>query len=74
MFEIIAVAIFVCLLFKALGLVFRLTWSVAKLAAGLLMALALPALVICLIFASGLVFLVPLALLVIALALLKRCT
>ena len=73
MFEILAVVIFVWLLFKALGLVFRLTWSMTKLVAGLLMALALPALVICLIFASGLVLLLPLALILIAWAILKRC-
>ena len=74
MFEILAVVIFIWLLFKALGLVFRLTWGVAKLVAGLLMAVAMPLLVICLIFAGGLVLLLPLALLGIALALLKSCT
>ena len=74
MFEIIAVVIFVWLLFKALGLVFRLTWSVTKLVASLLMAVAFPLLVICLIFASGLLLLVPAGLVLLALAILKTCT
>ena len=72
MFEIVAVVIFLWLLFKALGLVFRLTWSVTKLVAGLLMALAFPLLVVCLIFAWGLMLIVPLVLIGIALAILKR--
>ena len=72
MFEMIAVVIFLWLLFKALGLVFRLTWSVTKLVAGLLMVLAFPLLVVCLIFAWGLMLIVPLALIGIALAILKR--
>ena len=73
MFEILAVVIFVWLLFKALGLVFRLTWSVTKLVAGLLMAVAFPLLVVCLVFAWSLMLLVPLALLGIAWAILKKC-
>ena len=72
MFEILAVVIFVWLMFKALGLVFRLTWSVTKLVAGLLMAVAFPLLVVCLVFAWGLLLLVPLGLMGIAWAILKK--
>ena len=74
MFEIIMVAAFLWLLFKALGLVFRLTWSVTKLVVGLLLALAFPLLVVCLIFASGLLLLVPVGMILLALAILKAFT
>lgn len=73
MLEILIVAAFVWLFFKTVGLGFRIAWGVAKIAASLLLILALPVLVICLIFAGGLVLLVPLAMIGAALGLLKTC-
>ena len=69
--ELLLIIGFCWLFFKAVGLVFRVTWGVAKLVAGLLVFLALPLLVVCALFAGGLVLLLPLALVAIALGILK---
>lgn len=73
MFQILTVAIFLWLLAKSIGFMFRLTWGVAKVIAGILMIVALPALIACLIFASGIVLLVPIILIAIAAIILKAC-
>lgn len=74
MFELLTLIIFVWLLFKAIGLAFKLTWGVAKVIAGILMAIALPVLFICLVFVGGIALLVPVAMIGIAIGILKACT
>ena len=59
---------------KALGLVFKLTWGMAKVVASILLGIALPVLIVCMVFAGGIVLLVPVALVGIAVAILKACT
>ena len=71
MLEILTIILFCWLFFKAMGLAFRLSWGVAKIAATLLFTLAVPALVLCLLFAGGILLLVPVALVAVAFALLK---
>lgn len=71
MFELLIVMIFIWLMGKTIGLAFRLTWGVAKVAAGILMAIALPVLVVCFLFAGGIVLLLPLALIGAALGIAK---
>lgn len=73
MLEILTIAIFLWLLVKAVGLAFKLTWGVAKIVACILMVVALPALIICLLFASSIALLVPIAMLAIAAGMLKTC-
>ena len=73
MFEILTVVLFVWLMGKAIGLAFKLTWGVAKVAASILMVVALPALVLCLLFAGGIALIVPLAIVRIAVGILKTC-
>ena len=73
MFELLTIAIFVWLLVKSIGFAFRLTWGVAKILASILIGLALPLLVVCLVFASGLALLVPIAVIGIAAGILKAC-
>ena len=73
MFELITVLIFIWLLGKAIGLALRLTWGIAKIAASILMVLALPLLVVCLVFVGGLALMAPLAVIGIALAILNAC-
>lgn len=73
MFEILTVVLFVWLMGKAIGLAFKLTWGVAKVAASILMVVALPALVLCLLFAGGIALIVPLAIVGIAVGILKTC-
>ena len=73
MFEILTVAIFVWLLVKSIGFMFKLTWGVAKVVASILMVVALPVLIVCLVFASGIALLVTIVLIAIAAGILKAC-
>lgn len=71
--ELLIVIAFFWLFFKAVGLAFRVAWGTAKIAASILFALALPALILCLLFAGGVLLLVPVAMIGGAFCLLKRC-
>ena len=70
--EILLVIFFLWLSFKFLGLAFRMAWCVAK-AASVLFALAVPLLVLCLVFAGGIALMLPLAMIGLAVGLLKAC-
>lgn len=71
--EILIVIGFCWLLVKVLGLAFRVAWGTTKVVASLLFAIAVPVLILCLLFAGGIVLLVPVAMLGAAFGLLKRC-
>ena len=73
MFELLTVVIFIWLLVKAAGFAFKLTWGVAKIVAAILIGLALPVLIVCVIFVGGIVLLVPLGMIAIAVGILKAC-
>ena len=73
MFELLTIAIFIWLLVKAIGLAFKLTWGVAKIAASILIGLAFPVLIICLVFVGGIALLVPIVMIAIAAGILKAC-
>lgn len=73
MLEILILVIFCWLSTKLLGLLFRMAWGVTKLLASVLFVLALPLLVLGLLFTGGMLLLVPLGLLALALGLLKAC-
>ena len=73
MFELLTLVIFIWLLVKTIGLAFRLTWGVAKVIASILMVIALPVLIICLVFVGGLALMIPLAVIGMAFGLLKAC-
>lgn len=73
MFEFLMVVVFIWLLAKAIGLAFRLTWGAAKVIASILMAVALPVLIICLVFVGGIALIVPIAVIGIAVGILKSC-
>lgn len=73
MLDLIIVILFCWLFFRALGLAFRLAWGTTKLIVSVLFAIAVPLLALCLIFAGGLLLLVPLTLVSIAFGLLKAC-
>jgi len=73
MLELLTVVLFCWLLFKAVGLALRMAWGTAKVLASVLFALAVPLLVLCLVFAGGIFLLLPLALIGIAFGLLKAC-
>lgn len=73
MFEILTVAIFIWLLVKSIGFMLKMTWGVAKIVASILMVVALPVLIVCLVFASGIALLVPIILIAISAGILKAC-
>ena len=73
MFELLVVILFGWLSVKTLGLVLRLTWGLASIAATVLFVLALPALLVGLLVAGGAILLLPLALVGGAFAIVKAC-
>ena len=73
MFELLTLVVFIWLLVKAIGLAFKLTWGVAKIVASILIGLAFPVLIICLVFIGGIALLVPIVMIAIAAGILKAC-
>ena len=73
MLELLTIAIFIWLLMKAIGLAFKLTWGVAKIAASILIGLAFPVLIVCMAFVGGIALLVPIVMIAIAAGILKSC-
>ena len=73
MFELLVLILFGWIFWGALRLAFKVTWGFAKIAAYILLALALPVLIVCLLFAGGLVLLLPVALIALAWGILKAC-
>ena len=73
MFELLTVVVFVWLMIKAVGFALRLTWGLAKIVASILMGLALPILIVCFLFAGGVALLVPIAMIALAICILKAC-
>ena len=73
MFELLTLIVFAWLMVKAIGLAFRLTWGMAKIIARILMVIALPVLIICLVFVGGLALIIPIAVIGMAFGLLKAC-
>ena len=71
MFELLVIAIFIWLLVKSIGLAFKLTWGVAKIAASILIGLAFPVLIVCFVFVGGITLLVPVVMITIAAVILK---
>ncbi len=71
MFEILILAAFLWLLIKIIGLGFRVAWGAAKIVAAVLFTLAIPSLLLCLVFAGGVLLLLPLGMIGIAFGLLK---
>lgn len=74
MLEIIFSVLAVWLFIKAVGLTFKLAWSAAKVAATILLVIAVPAFILLAIFVGGFVLLLPVALIAAAVGLLKACT
>ena len=66
MFELITIAVFGWLMVKSVGLALRLTWGLTKIIAAVLLFMAFPALIGCLLFLGGLALLIPIGLVGIA--------
>ena len=73
MFELFVLIIFAWLFIKAVGLVFKVSWGLVKILAVILFVLSLPTLIGCLLMASGIVLMIPIALIGTAFGLLKAC-
>ena len=71
MLELLITVLFLWLSYKFIGLALKITWGVAKLIASLLFIVALPSLVICILFAGGLLLIIPVLMLIGAIALLS---
>jgi len=70
-FDILCTVLFVWLFIKVFGLVFKVAWSLTKVLAIILFVMALPSLIVCFIFAGGLLLLIPIGILGLAFALLN---
>ena len=73
MFEILVTILSLWLFIGSIKLAFKIAWGTTKIVASVLLALAAPILILCLIFAGGAVILLPAMLIAGAFALLKKC-
>ena len=73
MLEIIILVAFVWLMVSAITLALKVTWGVTKVVASILIGLALPILLVSFLFVGGIALLVPVALIGIAVGILKSC-
>ena len=73
MFELFVLVLFCWIFFGSIKLMFKLAWGLAKVLAVVLLILALPSLIGCLLYASGIILLLPIVLIGAAWGLLKAC-
>ena len=73
MFELLVMLAFLWLMIRSIGIAFKLTWSLAKIVASILMVFALPLLIVCFLFCSGIALMIPVAVLCAAFGILKAC-
>lgn len=73
MLDILLTVLFICLFFWTIKLLFKLTWGVSKIIAFILLIISLPTLIGILLVAGGLVLLIPVALLIGAIGIVKLC-
>ena len=73
MLEILTLIVFVWILIKSIGLMLRLTWGAAKIIAAVLLVLAFPALLVCMLFVGGIALLIPIAMVCLAGGILRAC-
>lgn len=73
MFELFAILLFCSIFFGAIKLAFKVAWGLTKVIAVILFILSLPSLIGCLLYASGIILLLPVALIGLAWGLLKAC-
>ena len=71
MLELLFIFIFGWLFVKVIGFTLALTWGLAKLVCGLVIGLALPVLIACLVFAGGIALLVPILMLAVVAGIVK---
>ncbi len=73
MFELLVFVLFCWIFFGSIKLMFKVAWGLAKIFAVILFILALPSLIGCLLYASGVILLLPVVLIATAWGILKSC-
>lgn len=73
MVELLVLILFCWIFFGAVKLMFKIAWGVAKILAVVLLVLSFPALIGCLLYAGGVLLLLPVLLIAISWGLLKAC-
>ncbi len=73
MLKLLALVLFCWIFFGSIRLMFKVAWGLAKIFAVILLIMALPSLIGCLLYAGGVLLLLPVALLAIAWGVLKAC-
>ncbi len=74
MTEIIISILAIILLIKAISLTFRITWGLAKIVATILLVLAVPIFIVCLVLVGGFFLLIPVGLIAAAIGIIKLLT
>ena len=73
MFELLVLILFCWIFLGSIRLLFNVAWGLAKILAVILFIMALPSLIGCLLYASGVILLLPVILIAIAWGILKAC-
>lgn len=73
MFEILVTLLSLYFFISAIKLALKITWGATKIVASILLCLAFPVLILCLVFAGGALILIPALFIAGAFALLKKC-
>lgn len=73
MFDLLVLILFCWIFFGSIKLMFKIAWGLAKTLAVILLVLSLPSLIGCLLYASGVILLLPVLLIVLAWGILKAC-
>lgn len=73
MFEILILLLFGWIFFGSIRLMFKITWGLTKVLAVILLIVALPLLIGFLLYASGIILLLPIGLAGIAWSILRAC-
>lgn len=71
MTEIIISILAIVLLIKAIGLTFKITWGLAKIVATILLVLAVPIFILCLVLVGGFFLLIPVGIIAAAIGIIK---
>ena len=73
MFELFVLILFCSIFFSSIRLMFKVAWGLAKILAVILLILALPSLIGFLLYASGVILLLPIVLIAIVWGILRSC-
>lgn len=74
MFEFLIICLFLWISFHLMLFSVKVAWGLAKVISAILFLLAVPAMMVCLVFAGGVFLMLPLAMIGAAYGLLKCCT